>query len=35
MANKDAESELASRDVTAPFLESLSNHEGDGYENVT
>ena len=34
MANKDAESELASRDVTAPFLASLSNHDGDGYENV-
>ena len=35
MANKDAESELASRDVAAPLLASLSNNEGDGYKNVT
>ena len=35
MTNKNAESELASRDVTAPFLASLRNNEGDGYENVT
>ena len=35
MANKDAESELASRDVTAPFFSELKHHDGDGYENVT
>ena len=35
MTNKDAESELASRDVSAPFLASLNNNEGDGYENVS